>query len=67
LLIILPFTFACNQTEQNNEQTEQEPAINIAYMDTTVNPGDDFFRYTNGTAWMAANPIPDDNTRSRCF
>ena len=66
LLIILPFTFACNQTEQKNEQTEQEPAINIAYMDTTVNPGDDFFRYTNG-GWMAANPIPDDKTRYGAF
>ncbi|HNW69752.1 MAG TPA: M13 family metallopeptidase [Bacteroidales bacterium] len=36
-----------------------EPAINIANMDTTVKPGDDFFRYANGN-WMKNNPIPDE-------
>ena len=62
LLVILPFAFACNQTEQS----KQEPAINTAYMDTTINPGDDFYRYVNGT-WMASNPIPDDKTRYGAF
>lgn len=62
LFAILPLAFACNQTEQS----KQEPAINTANMDTTVNPGDDFYRYVNGT-WMASNPIPDDKTRYGAF
>ncbi len=66
LFVILPFAFACNQTEQNSEQSKQEPAINTAYMDTTINPGDDFYRYVNGT-WMESNPIPDDKTRYGAF
>jgi putative endopeptidase len=34
-----------------------EPEINAANMDTTVKPGDDFFRYANGN-WLKNNPIP---------
>lgn len=42
---------------KNKNMEKQEPAINIANMDTTVRPGDDFFRYANGN-WMKNNPIP---------
>lgn len=45
---------ACTKTADNL-------AINPANMDTTVAPGDDFFRYANG-GWLKANPIPDDKT-----
>ena len=31
-------------------------------LDTTVKPGDDFFRYANGS-WLKKNPIPNDETR----
>ncbi len=65
-LVILPFAFACNTNGNKQSKKEQEPAINIAYMDTTVNPGDNFFEYVNG-GWMAANPIPDDKTRYGAF
>ncbi|HPG32981.1 MAG TPA: hypothetical protein PLM34_03955, partial [Lentimicrobium sp.] len=30
---------------QNNTKTEAMPAIDIANMDTTVNPGDNFYLY----------------------
>ena len=66
LLVLLPFAFACNTNSNKQSKEEQEPAINIAYMDTTVNPGNDFFEYVNG-GWMAANPIPDDKTRYGAF
>ena len=36
--------------------------INIAYMDTSVKPGDDFFRYVNGT-WAKQTEIPADRSR----
>jgi putative endopeptidase len=36
-----------------------EPAIDVANMDTTLKPGDDFFRYANGN-WMKNHPIPPE-------
>ena len=67
LLVFIPFVFACNQSNKpNNDQTKQEPAINVAYIDSTVKPGDDFFQFVNG-GWLAANPIPDDKTRYGAF
>lgn len=43
-----------------------QPAINPANMDLSVKPGDDFFRYANGT-WMKNNPVPPDQTRYGAF
>ncbi|MCU0372491.1 MAG: M13 family metallopeptidase [Ignavibacteria bacterium] len=43
-----------------------QPAINTANMDLSVKPGDDFFRYANGT-WMKNNPVPPDQTRYGAF
>ena len=36
--------------------------IQTQNMDTTVNPGTDFYDYAN-RGWMRANPIPDDYSR----
>jgi putative endopeptidase len=46
----------------NKPQTQLQPAAPkqdflIADMDTSVNPGEDFFRYANG-GWLKKNPIP---------
>jgi putative endopeptidase len=38
------------------------PGINIANMDTSVKPGDDFFAYVNGT-WDKQTEIPADRSR----
>lgn len=47
-------------TSCNNKKMEnKKPAIDIANMDTTVKPGDDFFRYANGN-WMKNHPIPPE-------
>ncbi len=52
--------------------TEQKPedngpiGINLAYMDTTVTPGNDFFRYVNGR-WVDSTTIPADRTRWGSF
>ncbi len=35
-------------------------------MDTTVSPGEDFFRYANGS-WIENNPIPDEYSRYGSF
>ena len=36
--------------------------IDLAAMDTSVKPGDDFYKYVNGK-WLASFPIPADKTR----
>lgn len=44
----------------------QTAGINTQYMDKTVKPGDDFFRYVNG-AWVDKTEIPADKTRWGSF
>lgn len=41
--------------------TSKEPGINVSYMNTKIGPGQDFFRYVNGT-WLDKTEIPSDRT-----
>ncbi len=45
---------------------QTKPGINPEYMDKTVKPSDDFFRYVNG-AWVDKTEIPGDKTRWGSF
>mgnify|MGYP000951939136 CR=1 FL=1 len=49
-----------------NIAAQQKPGINLSYMDKKVKPGDDFFRYVNGT-WLDKTEIPSDKTRWGSF
>lgn len=40
--------------------------VDVAGMDKSVNPGDDFFGYSNGV-WMKTNPIPNDRSSFGTF
>ncbi|HUJ59772.1 MAG TPA: M13 family metallopeptidase [Kofleriaceae bacterium] len=40
--------------------------VDLASMDTSVKPGDDFFRYANGK-WLASAVIPPDRTSAGAF
>ena len=40
--------------------------VDLSARDLTIQPGDDFFKYANGT-WMANNQIPPDRTRWGTF
>ena len=56
---------ACND-DKKAEETEEVHGINLAYMDTTTSPKEDFFRYVNG-AWLDSTEIPNDRTRWGSF
>jgi putative endopeptidase len=49
---------SCSSGNQETKLPEGV-GINVSYMDTTVKPADDFFRFVNG-GWMAKNDIPSD-------
>ena len=59
-------------TATSTTTTAREPAaigawgVDLAARDLNVKPGDDFFRYTNGT-WLANTPIPADRSRWGSF
>jgi putative endopeptidase len=46
--------------------SKTEPALSAANMDTTVKPGDDFYRFANGN-WLKNNPIPAEYSRYGAF
>lgn len=45
---------------------EKNHGINLEYMDNSVKPSDNFFRYVNGT-WLDKTEIPADRTRWGSF
>src|SRR5262245_16520674 len=64
LLFVLPALAlaACNTNPDKNAVRPGTGAgINVAWMDKSVAPGDDFFAYSNGT-WIKTNEIPADRS-----
>lgn len=59
---------ACNSTGQSASQTAElgEWGIDLAAMDPTVHPGDNFFYHVNGT-WLDTFEIPADFTNYGSF
>ncbi len=43
-----------------------EPTVKTDYMDLSVNPGDDFYHYANGS-WIKNNAVPDDRSSFGSF
>lgn len=67
----LLLTFSCkNDVKTDVKQDVAEsitvPGINLDYMDKSVKPNDDFFKYVNGK-WIENNEIPDDRSRWGSF
>jgi len=62
LIAIMTGTFlSCNNTPK-----QDIPAISLADLDTSVNPGVDFDAYANG-GWKKLNPLPADRARFGSF
>ncbi len=67
IAIFSGFFASCNKSEEGTPATTVKVlAIDVNNMDTTVAPGDDFFRFANGT-WMKNNPIPAAYSRWGAF
>ena len=60
--LVMATSFGC--TQQTTQHKDK--GIEIANMDTTYVPGNDFYMYATG-GWQAANPIPDEHSRYGTF
>jgi len=67
--------FGCDQTEQSNSATqavvsgeaaELGSGIRLDYIDKSVAPSEDFFRFANGQ-WLSKTDIPPDKARYGAF
>jgi putative endopeptidase len=56
----------CQQKSTENKLENNPPIIESKNMNPAINPGDDFYRYSNG-GWMQNNPIPGDKARFGSF
>ncbi len=54
--------FACkDDNKEMAKESDKAPGINLAYLDTTVRPQDNFYQYVNG-GWLKTAEIPADRT-----
>jgi Predicted metalloendopeptidase len=64
LLLALPMVYAQGAPQQSANPAEH--GIAVGHMDKTVKPGDDFYRYANGT-WLKTTEIPPDRAAVGVF
>lgn len=65
---------ACDQTGDSmatattvsSATTDKQSGVELDYMDTSVDPAEDFFRYANGK-WLRDTEIPSDKARYGAF
>ena len=57
VLIAAGMLFSCSNSKET--KLPEGVGLNVSYMDTTVKPSDDFFRFVNG-GWIEKNEIPAD-------
>ena len=65
-LIAFAALTACTSEPKMQETTEKTPAFDVAGMDTTAKPCDDFDQFANG-AWKEKNPVPSTESRWGAF
>ena len=55
-----------NQDLLSADKSKEVKPIEMKNFDTSIKPGADFFRYSNG-GWLKSNPIPDEYSRWGAF
>jgi putative endopeptidase len=65
-LAITSLWFPCGTLAQPQSPPTRAAGLDIAAMDRSVTPGNDFFRYANG-GWVKATEIPPDQKRWGVF
>ncbi len=58
--------FHISTLDVNAQKGDTKPGINLGFMDKSVKPGNDFFRFVNGS-WSEKTQIPPDKTRWGSF
>jgi len=67
LFAISAVLYSCKTSKETVVKKEETPiGINTSFMDKTVKPSDDFFRFVNGK-WIDNTEIPADRTRWGSF
>jgi putative endopeptidase len=59
------FVASCG-SKKNEENVQMGPDPIVAHIDSTVQPGADFFNFANGT-WFKNHPIPESETTNGIF
>jgi putative endopeptidase len=65
LLFLIPALIGLSANAQK-EAAIKTPGINVPFMDKSVKPSEDFFKFVNGT-WLKNTEIPADKTRWGSF
>jgi putative endopeptidase len=58
---VIPAIVGFAEAQAQNVPAKVQPGINTSFMDKSVRPNDDFFRFVNGT-WFDNTAIPADKT-----
>ena len=69
LITIIAIISGCNNSEKNNKtdmDTTEMKAIDIADLDTSVLPAEEFYQYATG-GWQKNNPLPAEESRFGSF
>lgn len=65
-ILVAGAAVACKQKAKAEEEVIMERGLRIENLDTTANPGSNFYRFATG-GWADANPIPDEYSRYGSF
>ncbi len=67
LLLLIPL-FVINTSVfcQQDDKPKQLKGFSVEFMDQSIKPGDDFYKYVNGT-WLKNNPVPPEYSRWGAF
>ncbi|HJS79202.1 MAG TPA: hypothetical protein VJ748_01155, partial [Vitreimonas sp.] len=64
--VLLSATLAFGAVACSRNTAGREVGVDLAAMDTSVRPGDDFYNYANG-AWQRTTEIPADRSSIGAF